>query len=148
MSQNVSSAAAATHAPPSEGAAPTRPPQTLRAKLVKFVVVGVSSAVIDLGLLVSLRELGGVSIPVATTIAFWTALLYNFSLNRAWSFGVAAVRAPFARYLTVVGLNYLLTLAIVTGGVSLGVPYVLAKIAAIGIGTLGTFVAYDRWVFI
>ena len=126
---------------------PSRDQQSLRAKLIKFVIVGGTSAVIDIGLLVLLREGAGIAIPIATTIAFWTALFYNFALNRAWSFGVSAVRAPFARYLVVVGLNYLLTLAIVTGGVSYGAPYVIAKIVAIGVGTLGTFLAYDRWVF-
>lgn len=112
------------------------------------MIVGGTSAVIDVGLLILLREVVGAAIPLATTIAFWTALVYNFALNRAWSFGVAAVGTPFAKYLVVVGLNYLLTLAIVTGGVELGVPYVLAKLFAIGVGTLGTFLAYDRWVFV
>lgn len=120
---------------------------TLTAKLFRFVVVGTSSAVIDMGLLIALRELAGVSIPVATTVGFWTGLFYNFSLNRAWSFGADRVAIPFAKYLTVVGINYLVTLTIVTGGAAAGIPYVFAKIFAIGFGTLGTFIAYNRWVF-
>lgn len=102
---------------------------------------------IDISLLVLMHEIVGLSIPIATTIAFWTALLYNFSLNRAWSFGEAKVSTPFVKYLIVVGTNYLVTLAIVTGGVALGVPYGLAKVFAIGFGTLGTFPAYNLWVF-
>jgi putative flippase GtrA len=121
---------------------------TLKTKLFRFVVVGVSSAIIDMGLLIGLRELGGVSIPLATTIGFWTGLFYNFSLNRAWSFGTERIATPFVRYLTVVGINYLVTLSIVTGGAAAGVPYIVAKIFAIGFGTLGTFVAYNHWVFV
>ncbi len=121
---------------------------TLKTKLFRFVVVGVTSAIIDMGLLIGLRELGGVSIPIATTIGFWTGLFYNFSLNRAWSFGAERIATPFVRYLTVVGINYLVTLTIVTGGAAAGVPYIFAKIFAIGFGTLGTFVAYNRWVFV
>lgn len=127
---------------PVEGAA-----TTLKAKLFRFVVVGTTSAIIDMGLLIGLRELAGVSIPLATTVGFWTGLVYNFSLNRAWSFGADRVATPFLKYLTVVGINYLVTLAIVTGGAAAGIPYVFAKIFAIGFGTLGTFVAYNRWVF-
>ncbi|WP_370324450.1 GtrA family protein [Euzebya sp.] len=120
---------------------------TLLTRLWRFLVVGGSSAVIDLGLLIALRELAGLHIPVATTIAFWTGLLYNFSLNRVWSFDADRVGVPFAKYLIVVGLNYLLTLAIVTGGHEIGVAYAVAKVFAQGLGACFTFVAYDRWVF-
>lgn len=137
-----------TDIPTSLDTAPTSSPSpTLREKLTRFVIVGGTSAVIDVGLLALLREVGGLPIPVATTISFWTALVYNFSLNRAWSFDSDRVGTPFVRYLVVVGLNYLVTLAIVTGGDAAGVPYILAKLFAIGFGTLGTFVSYDRWVF-
>ncbi len=123
-----------------------------RTRVVRFLLVGGSSAAIDVGLLVALRELAGLPIPVATTIAFWTALLYNFALNRAWSFGAAGggtrmAGTALARYLAVVALNYGVTLLIVTGGAALGVPYAIAKVVAIGIGTLYTYVAYERWVF-
>ncbi|HUG83067.1 MAG TPA: GtrA family protein [Euzebya sp.] len=136
--------------PVSSAGAGSRP--TTMARLVRFGVVGGLSAALDLGLLVALRELGGLPVALATTIAFWTALLVNFGLNRAWSFGaggggVVAVGVPFARYMVLVGINYAATLAIVTGGVALGVPYALAKVVAIGLGAMWTYVAYDRWVF-
>lgn len=143
-------------APPPPSAPLTPPgaaarPSTL-AKLVRFGVVGGVSAAVDLGLLVGLRELVGLSVALATTIAFWTALLVNFGLNRAWSFGaggggITTAGTPFARYMVLVGINYVATLAIVTGGVALGVPYAVAKVLAIGLGALWTYVAYDRWVF-
>ncbi len=123
-----------------------------RTRVVRFLLVGGSSAAIDVGLLVALRELAGLPIPVATTIAFWTALLYNFALNRAWSFGAVGggtrmAGTALARYLAVVALNYGVTLLIVTGGAAMGVPYAIAKVVAIGVGTLYTYVAYERWVF-
>lgn len=120
---------------------------TLTTRLIRFLVVGGTSAVIDLGLLIALRELAGMPIPIATTIGFWTGLVYNFTLNRAWSFGADRVGTPFVKYLIVVGLNYLLTLAIVTGGHELGIAYAAAKVFAQGFGAMFTFVAYDRWVF-
>ena len=126
------------------GAAPNeRVPRVLR-----FLVVGGLSAALDVGLLVVLRELVGAPLGVATTVAFWTALVVNFSLHRTWSFSHASAPAvPFARYLVLVGANYLATLGLVTGGVAVGAPYVLAKVVAIGVGVAWTFVAYERWVF-
>lgn len=116
---------------------------------MRFLVVGGLSAAVDLGLLVALRELAAAPLPLATTVAFWTALLVNFGLNWAWAFGAggSAAGAPFLRYMVLVGINYLLTLLIVTGGVALGAPYPLAKVAALAFGAMWTFVAYDRWVF-
>lgn len=120
-----------------------------RGKVLRFLVVGGLSAVIDLGGLIALRELAGLPVPVATTIAFWTSLLVNFALNRAWSFGAGQhpAAAPFARYMVLVAANYTATLVIVTGGDAIGVPYALAKVVAIGLGAIGTYLAYDRWVF-
>lgn len=139
---------------PIQAADPVGPPAspTTAAKVMRFLVVGGVSAALDLGLLIGLHEVAGLSVALATTIAFWTALLVNFGLNRAWSFGAAAggvlaAGTPFARYLVLVGINYVATLVIVTGGVQLGAPYPLAKVAAIGLGAIWTYVAYDRWVF-
>lgn len=137
---------------PADPVSPPAASPTTVAKVLRFLVVGGFSAVLDLGLLIGLRELAGLSVALATTIAFWVALLANFGLNRAWSFGATAgaVRTagvPFARYLVLVAINYVATLLIVTGGVQLGAPYPLAKIAAIGLGAIWTYVAYDRWVF-
>lgn len=117
-------------------------------RFVRFLVVGVTSAAIDVGLLTGLHELLGVAIPVATTIGFWTALVVNFSLNRRWSFGSTRVGTPMVRYGVLVVVTYLFHLAMVTGGDAIGVPYAIAKLAAIALGAVGTFVAYDRWVFV
>jgi putative flippase GtrA len=155
-------AAAAGPGEPSASAGARRGPDV--ARIARFLVVGGLSAAVDVGLLVVLREVVGASVPVAATIAFWAALLVNFALHRAWSFAApveppaegtttptaAAVRdvgGSFARYLVLVGVNYVATIAIITGGVALGVPYVVAKVAAIGFGAAWTYVAYARWVF-
>lgn len=117
-------------------------------RIVRFLVVGGVSVVLDVGLLVGLRELVRVSIPVATTTAFWVALCVNFWLHKVWSFSDAGpAGAPFAKYMTLVAVNYLITLGIVTGGVAVGVPYVAAKLVAIAVGVAWTYVAYGRWVF-
>ncbi len=140
-------------APPPVGVGDPGWPTDRTGRVVRFLVVGGSSAAIDVGLLVGFREFGRLSIPVATTVAFWIALAYNFALNRAWTFrgtdkaGARLVGGALARYLVVVGVNYVVTLTIVTGGSAMGIPYPIAKVLAIGIGTLYTYLAYERWVF-
>lgn len=115
---------------------------------IRYLIVGGLSAGLDIGLLVGLRELAGLPIPVATTIAFWVALAGNFWLNKAWSFpNPQPGGRPFLRYMVLVGVNYLATVAIVTGGAAAGLPYVVAKVLAIGAAASWTFVAYRRWVF-
>lgn len=116
-------------------------------RVTRYLVVGASSAALDLLLLVVLRELAGWPVVLATSTAFWVALVFNFTLNRSWSFQTTDVGAPLLRYLALVGVNYVLTVALVTGGVALGVPYLVAKLAAIGLVACGTYLAYERWVF-
>ena len=57
---------------------------TLRLQLQPFyyLVVGGLSVVVDIGLLVLLRESYGVPLGAATTVAFCTAVVVNFLLNR------------------------------------------------------------------
>lgn len=120
----------------------------LRSSLVRYLVVGGVSFGVDAGLLLSLHE--GVGWPRlgAATIAFWTALLLNFTLNRAWAFGGHEdVRVSLARYLTLVGINYVGTLVILEVGTRLGAALIVAKSFATGLTVLWNFLAYRFWVF-
>ena len=116
---------------------------------LRFLVVGVVSAGTDLVLLAGLHGVAGVPLLVATTLAFWTSLAVNFALNRGWVFPGASgsVRGQAARYLFLVGLNYLATLALVGGFTAAGVPYLLAKVVALVMIACWNFVLYRRWIF-
>ena len=118
------------------------------AAFVRFVLVGLLSVGVDTGLLVVLRELVGLPLAVATTVAFALTLAVNFSLNMGFVFGVRG-RLPgrLARYTVLVGVNYLLTLLLVLGIAALGVHYVVAKLVAVASCALVNFVAYRQWVF-
>jgi putative flippase GtrA len=133
-------------------AAPPGAPAARGGRVARFLLVGGASAGLDVGLLVGLRELLGVPVPVATTVAFFTALVFNYSLHRAWTFASAdRPAAPWARalgpYAVLVVANWVATLAIVTGSTAVGVPYAVGKVVAVAVIALCTFVAYDRWVF-
>ncbi|MFJ8580462.1 GtrA family protein [Micromonospora sp. NPDC093277] len=114
----------------------------------RFLLVGGLSYLFDLGLLVVLHGFVGISLPVATTLAFGVTLLLNFGLNRAFAFRSTSLAGPaFLRYLLLVGFNYLLTLLMVTGLAGLGVSYVVAKTGATAVISVLNYVAYRWWVF-
>lgn len=120
----------------------------LRSSLVRYLVVGGLSFGVDAGILVTLHEGAGAPLLLAATVAFWTALLVNFTLNRVWSFGgVEDVKVSFVKYLTLVGANYLGTLAILSIGTRLGVHYVAAKAVATATTVCWNYIAYRLWVF-
>lgn len=138
-------------APPA-AVAPTRRQRrvrsVLRSSLVRYLTVGGLSFAVDAGLLVALREGADAPLLVAATVAFWVALVVNFTLNRLWAFGGhQAVTVSFAKYLTLVGVNYAATLGVLALGTALGVNYVLVKAFATGMTVLWNFVAYRFWVF-
>ena len=54
----------------------------LRRQLFYYLVVGGLTVVVDIGLLALLHESYGVPLGAATTVAFCTAVVVNFLLNR------------------------------------------------------------------
>ena len=128
--------------------APRRMSALLRSSVVRYLVVGGLSFAVDAGILVVLREGAGAPLVLALTVAFWTALLFNFTLNRLWAFGGREdVKVSFVKYLTLVAANYLGTVAIVKLGTGLGAHYVAAKAVATGTTVCWNYVAYRFWVF-
>ncbi len=120
----------------------------VRSSLARYLIVGGASFAVDAGILVALREGVGAPLLLAATIAFWTALLVNFTLNRVWSFsGREDVKISFAKYLTLVGANYLATLGILYVGTRLGGHYVAVKAVATGTTVCWNYLAYRHWVF-
>jgi putative flippase GtrA len=119
------------------------------APALRFLLVGMASAGTDVALLAALHGLAGMPLLAATTLAFWASLAVNFALNRGWVFpgGSGSVRGQAARYLFLVGVNYLATLALVGGLAAAGVPYMLAKVVALVSIACWNFVLYRRWIF-
>ncbi len=122
---------------------------TTRGAFVRFVAVGVLSAGVDTGALVALRELVGLPLALATSVAFALTLAVNFGLNMGFVFGVSGrLAGRLARYGVLVVVNYLLTMLLVLGIAALGVDYVLAKLIAVACCAMVNFVAYRHWVFV
>jgi len=120
-----------------------------RALLVRYLVIGGGSVVIDVGLLYVLHSIVGVQLSIATTISFLTSLAFNFVCNRMTMAGSETkqlLRHAY-RYGLLVVANLLITVAVVTAAPRVGVPYVIAKLAVVAASTCWNFVLYRRWVF-
>lgn len=115
-------------------------------QLATYLAGGVLSAAIDIGLMQGALWME-VPLVAAVTAGFLAGLLFNFLFHAHVTFQQAPSGAALARYLTVVGGNYLLTLGCVALSVQLagmalpGKLVSLVLVAAIGF-TLG-----KRWVF-
>ena len=119
-----------------------------RSTLTRYLIIGVISFGVDFGLLVGFREIVGVPIWVAASAGFWGSFLVNFLLNRYVTFDARGrAHVQLLRYSTLVAINYLATVAIVTGLAWLGVNYQLAKITCTGLVAVWTYLVYRLWVF-
>lgn len=115
----------------------------------RFLVTGGISYLVDVGTLVALHSGLDWSLGLATTGAFAVAFVVTFTLNRIWVFqaGEEAAAGQVVRYLVLVGVNYLATLAIVLGLAQVGVPVVVAKTVAVVAIALSNFFLYRAFVF-
>ena len=118
-------------------------------QLLRYLLIGGLSVVVDVGLLALLREWFGVPIVIATTVAFGTSLVVNFLLNRiamassAWR----GLTQHALRYASLVVANYVITLVVVTTAAQVGGHYLLAKLAVVAGSTVWNFLLYRYWVF-
>lgn len=117
-------------------------------QVVRFLAVGVVSYVVDIGTLWVLARRVGVPLALATTIAFAASFVVNFGGNRFVVFpGGGPAGRQVRRYLVVVALTYVGTLAVVLGGTHAGVPLLVAKTVAVLLSAFFNFAVGRRWVY-
>ena len=118
-------------------------------QLLCYLIVGGLSVVVDVGLLVLLHESFAVPIGIATTVAFGTSLVVNFLLNRTAmsSWGSRGLTQHALRYASLVVVNYVITLGVVTTVAHVSARYVVAKLAVVAGSTSWNFLLYRHWVF-
>lgn len=115
-------------------------------QLITYLIGGVLSALIDVGLM-QLLIYQGVNYVLATSAGFITGLLFNFAFHASKTFSTPMSSASFARYLCVVALNYLLTLACVALSVQLAGVAVIGKLVSLPLVAANGFVLGKRWIF-
>lgn len=112
------------------------------------MIIGVLSFGIDAGTLFFTHGILRIWLPLATAIAYGLAFVVNFGLNRVWSFAsTGRVSWQLGRYFMLIGVNYAMTVAIVTGLAAVGLHYMLAKVAAAAVTAVINYIACRNWVF-
>ncbi|MFC8502035.1 GtrA family protein [Pedococcus sp. NPDC057267] len=114
----------------------------------RYLLIGLSSFALDLGLLSLCYRVLHLPLWLATAAGFWGSFASNYLLQRRFAFGShQAGLGSLVRYSTLLGFNTLATMGIVQLAETTGPGYVLGKVAATGATTVWNYFAYKKWVF-
>ena len=129
-------------------------PLDLRTQLVRFVLTGGLSAVVDFGLLVALMALG-LGHTAAKALSFVAGTTTAYLINRRWTFRAEPSRRRFAAVVVLyavtfalqVGLFSVLFTALTRAGLSELAVQVVAFVVAQGVATTVNFVVQRAFIF-
>lgn len=117
-------------------------------RLVRYFISGGTGAVVNIGTLFLLTHFGGVWYVTSATLAFLTAFLVSFTLQRTWTFelrGTGQLARHTSLYFIVALFNTALNALFVYGLVEyLGVWYLLAQLISGIILAIGSFFLYRK----
>lgn len=120
----------------------------LPARVAKFLVTGASGMAVDLAVLESLHRWAHWHHLAGAVAGFWTAMTWNFALNRTWTFraGHLPLLPSYARYAagTLAGFGVRFGVQAVLGHWIHHLPAAATGIAA---GTVLNFAASQLWAF-
>jgi putative flippase GtrA len=117
-----------------------------RRQFVVFVAGGVLCALLDIGIM-QLLFFQGLHVAAATSAGFAAGLLLNYAFHAHLTFAAAATGPNFTRYLCVVGINYLITLACVSTGAALAGSALAGKLVALPVSAVNGFLLSKFWVY-
>lgn len=118
----------------------------LQSAPLRFVLVGLACAAIDLAVTTALLS-SGLAAWMAASAGFVAGLLANYWGHARWTFGARMDWQVWWRYLGVVVLNYSLMLLCVALASSLAHAPLLGKLASLPLVATVGFVLSRRWVF-
>ena len=120
-----------------------------RHHFIRYLLIGGTTFIIDFGLLFSLKTRAHTSLVVATSVGYWISILYNFTMNRWWSFSAAEKNNLHRHALTygaLLAFNFLFTIIFV-GLVSKVMYFGFAKVLAVLIQMSWTYLIYKNYIF-
>ena len=118
--------------------------------VLRYILVGGSTFALDFSFLVVFKQGLGLGLALSTSIAYWLAVAYNFSLNRNWTFSAIekeSLKKHLVSYLVLLGFNYLFTVLFVSI-VGRHIYFGAAKAAAVIIQTSWTYLIYKNKIFV
>ena len=118
----------------------------LSPQFLVFVAGGALSALVDIGLL-QLLVANGIDAFVATTTGFLAGLGVNYAFHARVTFKNVTTLGTMARFLCVVGMNYLITLGFVAASLALFHFPLLGKLISLPVVALNGFFLSKHWIF-
>ena len=117
---------------------------------VRYILVGGTTFIIDFSILYTLHGKLKFGIAASTSVAYWTSIIYNFLLNRYWTFD-AREKKSLQRHLTIYILllivNYLFVVVFVSFSSKI-INYIIAKAIAVIVQMIWTYPIYKKVIFI
>ncbi len=127
------------------------PLQSLKTQLLRFVLTGGFSAIVDFGLLKILSEAFGVQVDLAKALSFVAGTLTAYLINRRWTFGAAPSRSRFIKVMVLYALTFVVQVGLfhvvfnaLEGN---GQAKLIAFIGAQGTATVINFIVQRVWIF-
>lgn len=117
---------------------------------VRYLFVGGTTFILDLGILFILHGKLKLNLAGSTSVAYWLSTVYNFNLNRYWTFDSRekdSLKRHITTYLMLLIFNYLFTVTFVSI-VGTHINYLLAKSFAVAIQMSWTYFVYKNYIFI
>ncbi len=121
-----------------------------RHHFVRYLFVGGTTFVLDFGILVLLHGKLSIGIAAATSVAYWLSIIYNFVLNRYWTFDARekeSLQRHITTYFFLLIINYMFAVTFVSYA-SDHINYIIAKAIAVIIQMIWTYPVYKRYIFI
>lgn len=120
----------------------------LSVSVVRYLLAGGVSFLVDLGLLALFHSVFGWPVWLATGTAFLISFAFTYTLQRLFSFMATTPHGrALLRYTLLVGFNTLASVAIVSAVNASLVGWVGGKVIATAVTTAWNFFAYKYWVF-
>ena len=111
-----------------------------------FALVGLACAVLDITVMQALL-LTGLHPVLAATFGFLSGLVANFLLHSRVTFKGTQGKTQIFRFLTVVAINYLITVGFVSLSFALVGEPLLGKILSLPLVAINGFFLSKHWVF-
>lgn len=128
---------------------------SLKTQLIRFIISGGISAVVDLGLLYILKDFGGLTYAAAKSFSFIAGTTTAYMINRRWTFAAAPSKRRFIAILVLYALTFIVQVGLSTFTyswfISLDIRENLATVASFvigqGVATIVNFIIQRGIIF-